>query len=309
MGGCVPSLLLFAELNRQGRRGASMPRARSPTSKKAETLYHKGMSLVDIAEKLDVPPGTVRRWKSTQKWDETPAKTKSERSESKKRTREKKIERSEKDDGNPKRKGGGQPGNVNGCGPHNGGPYGNKNALKHGGYSQTYWDSLEDEEQAFIEDKQDDEEQMLIDQITLYSVRERRIMKAINKYRQLENKKDTGTGQYVASITTFENKRRFADKSEEQEYKDRIAVKVQNGDRLPGDPYNVTTGTASTIDLITRLERELTSVQRSKNSAIDSLIKLRLERQKLQGDTRGNDLVRAWAAAVMKKRGAGDVAE
>lgn len=289
-----------------------MPRARSPTSKKAETLYHKGMSLVDIAEKLDVPPGTVRRWKSTQKWDEKSTKAKSERSDSKKpkkRTREKKTERSEKDEGKAKRKGGGQPGNVNACGSHKGAPAGNKRHLIHGGYSQTYWDSLDEDEKAFIEEQQEDEEQMLIDQITLYSIRERRIMKAINKYRALENKKDNGTGQYVSSITTFENKRKFSDKDEEQEYKDRIAVKVKNGDRLPGDQYNVTTGTTSTIDLIARLEKELTSVQRSKNSAIDSLIRLRLERQKLQGDTRGNDLVRAWASAVMKKRGAGDGTE
>lgn len=286
-----------------------MPRARSPTSKKAETLYHKGMSLVDIAEKLDVPSGTVRRWKSTQKWDESAAKTKTERSESKKpkkRTREKKTERSEKDERKTKRKAGGQPGNVNGCGPQKSGPVGNKNAMKHGGYSKIYWDSLDEDEQAFIEDKQNDEEQMLIDQITLYSIRERRIMKAINKYRRLENKKESGAGQYVSSIITQESKRKFRDEEEEVEYEERIAEKVSAGDRLPGDPYTVQTLTAATIDQIARLERELTSVQRSKNSAIDSLIKLRLERQKLQGDTRGNDLVRAWAAAVMKKRGAAD---
>jgi len=286
-----------------------MPRARSPTSKKAETLYHKGMSLVDIAEKLDVPPGTVRRWKSTQKWDEVPTKTKTERSESKrpkKRTKEKKTERSEKDEGNPKKKGGGQPGNVNACGTHKGGF---QNALKHGGYSQIYWDQLDDDEKAFLEEQQEDEEKMLIDQITLYSIRERRIMKAINKYRKLEEKKDTGPGQYVSSITTSETKRKFKTKEDSDDYKERIAKKVECGDRLPGDPYSVTTGTAATIDLISRLEKELTSVQRSKNAAIDSLIKLRLERQKLQGDTRGNDLVRAWAAAVMKKRGADDGTE
>ncbi len=283
-----------------------MPRARSPTSKKAETLYHKGMSLVDIAEKLDVPPGTVRRWKSTQKWDDSSPKTKTERSDSqkpKKRTREKKSERSEKEEGKPKRKGGGQPGNVNACGPHKGD---HRNALKHGGYSQTYWDSLDEDEQAFIEERQEDEEQMLLDQITLYSIRERRIMKAINKYRKLENKKESGPGQYVSSIVTHENKRKFKDNDEKAEYEKRIAIKVKTGDRLPGDQYSVQTMTTATIDQIARLEKELTTVQRSKNSAIDSLIRLRLERQKLQGDTRGNDLVRAWASAVMKKRGAAD---
>lgn len=46
-----------------------MPRSRSPDSIRAEELYKTGMSLVDIARKLEKPEGTVRRWKSTQKWD------------------------------------------------------------------------------------------------------------------------------------------------------------------------------------------------------------------------------------------------
>lgn len=46
-----------------------MARSRSPDSIEAEKLYHSGMSLVDIARKLGKPEGTVRRWKSTQKWD------------------------------------------------------------------------------------------------------------------------------------------------------------------------------------------------------------------------------------------------
>ena len=45
-----------------------MARARSPNSIKAEELFHKGWRLIDIAKELDVPEGTVRRWKSTQKW-------------------------------------------------------------------------------------------------------------------------------------------------------------------------------------------------------------------------------------------------
>lgn len=45
-----------------------MARSRSPDSIEAEKLYHRGMSLVDIAKKLGKPEGTVRRWKSTQVW-------------------------------------------------------------------------------------------------------------------------------------------------------------------------------------------------------------------------------------------------
>ena len=45
--------------------------ARSPNEKaeKARELYKGGMKLVEIASQLDVPPGTVRRWKSTYHWD------------------------------------------------------------------------------------------------------------------------------------------------------------------------------------------------------------------------------------------------
>lgn len=35
----------------------------------ARTLYLKGLKLVDISKRLDLPEGTVRRWKSTYKWD------------------------------------------------------------------------------------------------------------------------------------------------------------------------------------------------------------------------------------------------
>ncbi len=45
--------------------------ARSPNEKaeKAHELYKGGMKLVEIASQLDVPAGTVRRWKSTYDWD------------------------------------------------------------------------------------------------------------------------------------------------------------------------------------------------------------------------------------------------
>lgn len=65
---------------------------------------------MDIARQLDLPEGTVRRWKSTHHWE-------SERSDNK-------NERSEK-------KRGGQPGNKNATGPP-----GNKNAEKYGFFSK-----------------------------------------------------------------------------------------------------------------------------------------------------------------------------
>ena len=75
----------------------------------AKALYLKGLKLIDISKQLDLPEGTVRRWKSTYKWD-------NERSD-------KESERSDKNIG-------AQPGNKNASG--HGAPKKNSNAEKHG---------------------------------------------------------------------------------------------------------------------------------------------------------------------------------
>lgn len=61
-----------------------MSAKKNPLSDKAYELYKHGMKLVDIATELNVPPGTVRRWKSTHNWDGERSETKSERSGKKK---------------------------------------------------------------------------------------------------------------------------------------------------------------------------------------------------------------------------------
>lgn len=88
-----------------------MPKQRNEKSIEAERMYHEGMKLVDIAEKLGLPPGTIRRWKSSYKWDVE-------------------SERSDKIKANVRKKGG-QPNNKNATGPP-----GNHNAVKHGLFSK-----------------------------------------------------------------------------------------------------------------------------------------------------------------------------
>lgn len=88
-----------------------MPKQRNEKSIEAERLYRKGMKLVDIAAKLGLPPGTIRRWKSSYKWDAE-------------------SERSDKLKANVRKKGG-QPNNKNATGPP-----GNHNAVKHGLFSK-----------------------------------------------------------------------------------------------------------------------------------------------------------------------------
>ena len=56
---------------------------KNPLADKAYEMYRQGMKLVDIASALDVPPGTVRRWKSTHGWDSERSEKESERSATK----------------------------------------------------------------------------------------------------------------------------------------------------------------------------------------------------------------------------------
>ena len=49
-------------------------------AEEARKMYEAGKKLVEIAQALGVPPGTVRRWKSTYKWDGERSDLKSERS-------------------------------------------------------------------------------------------------------------------------------------------------------------------------------------------------------------------------------------
>lgn len=283
----MPPGFVLSEKNTK-REVVAVPRARSLDSIEAEKLFHDGMALVDIAKKLGKPEGTVRRWKSTQKWEESSKKKEGERSQKK-----------EKEKTNA-RKRGGQPGNKNCKGKQNakghGAPPGTQNALKHGGYSAVYWDTLDDEEKELIETMPQDEEEMLLNQIMLFTVRERRIMKAINKY------KDAKGGVYVSGVTKFEEKRTFKDDAEKELYESRVLDKVNKGDRLPGEHYSMQTMTASTADLVARLEKELTSVQAQKTKAVDALAKLRMEKRKEAGESKGNELVRTWAESVIKAR-------
>lgn len=259
-----------------------MARARSPNSIEAEEMYKSGMKLVDIAKKLDVPASTVRRWKSTQNWDGD--------------TKKKKSERSPKKKANARHRGG-QLGNKNAVG-NKGGPLkpGDKIAEKHGAYSSVYWDVLDESEKDMIEDIPMDEEMLLIEQIQLFAVRERRIMAAINKYRNMNGEVS------LFGFTRTEDKRAFKSDEDKQLYEERIEEKVASGDRLPGNTYNMMTNMENKDNMIARLEKELSTVQSKKTKAIEALAKLRLEKQKIAGESKGNEVVRAWAEAVVKAR-------
>lgn len=142
-----------------------MARAPDERIEQAKKMYLKGQKLVEIASQLNLPEGTVRRWKCTHKWD-------SERSD-------KKSERSE-------RKKGGQPGNKNATGPP-----GNKNAIKTGEFETLFFDALNPDEKRLIELVQPDKEQLLLQEIRLLTVRERRMLQRIETLRSIEEQSET----------------------------------------------------------------------------------------------------------------------
>lgn len=67
-----------------------MARAPDQRVQQAEAMFHDGKKLVEIANELNLPEGTVRRWKSTYKWVSERSKNNSERSEKKANVRKEK---------------------------------------------------------------------------------------------------------------------------------------------------------------------------------------------------------------------------
>ena len=116
-----------------------MARAPDPRIEQAKVMYLNGARLVEIAASLNLPEGTVRRWKCTHRWDSERSDKKNERSKKKKR--------------------GAQPGNTN----SSGGPPGNKKAEKYGFFSKY----LPEETVSIIQEMPKDPLDILWDQIQI----------------------------------------------------------------------------------------------------------------------------------------------
>ena len=165
------------------------------------------------------------------------------------------------------RKRGGQPGNTNAVGNRGGGaPLGNNNAVRHGGYSAIR--HLTAEELEMMAMMPTDCKELLQDEIRLFSIRERRLMKMIAWA------KSSADGLLKISANRAEDLREFADDEEQRLYEQRIAVQ---GSRLPGHPYSLTTTFESTDTVILRLEECLTRCQQQRQKAIEFLIRLNAE--------------------------------
>lgn len=107
-----------------------MARAPDPKAAQAKEMFLAGKKLIEIAETLGVPEGTVRSWKNRYGWANATL---------------------QKPKRNVARKRGGQPGNKNAVGHGGTGPPGNKNAVTHGTYETIYLQALPEEERAIFD--------------------------------------------------------------------------------------------------------------------------------------------------------------
>lgn len=165
---------------------------------------------------------------------------------------------------------------------------GNQNDFKHGGYATILFDTLDEIEHSMINQMQPDEEQLLIDEINLLTVRERRILKRIDDAKKAPFA--------ISSTVRSESKRAFDSKEDEALYNELIRKKIDSGERLPGRDYKITTETEGSYSIILKLEEALTRCQAQKKKAIDSLSLIR----QANGMSKGSGLADDWIASVME---------
>lgn len=248
---------------------------------KAYKDYLKGMKYKEIAEKYGVSLSAVKSWASRY-WKKEGCSQKEKKLQPKK----KKVATR----GAPK-------GNRNAAGNKGGAaPKKNKNAIKTGEFETLFFDALEPEEKQLIGSMPTDKENLLMQEIQLLTVRERRMLKRIENIR--ESVDSLVSAEYAEDKTLVQGmtlvKRQFG---------------IEKGKKTDLKEYQ------GKLGQIQAIEDALTRVQARKQKAIDSLhhfgfddarlevemIKLSMEKQKLESSSDGNELVDDWIEAVMEK--------
>lgn len=254
---------------------------------KGYTLYKKGMKYQEIADNLGVSLSAVKSWASRY-WKKEKVATRAARKVATKRG--KKVATKPARRGAPL-------GNVNAVGNTGGAPPQNQNAVKHGGYASLWASSLTDAERAAIEQSAGmDEELVLAEEIAMLSIREARLLERIQFYSKPENK------MAVQFIQRSNDKRDFkrldGDEAQEaddkKEYIERQDAKTEAGERLPGTAVHIVTGTEGSYQVVERLERLLTEVQRQKARAVQLLSDIRAKK-----GTGKSETVDDWIASVL----------
>jgi uncharacterized protein YjcR len=146
-----------------------LARAPDARAEQAKELFLSGKKLIEISEALGVPEGTVRSWKNRYGWEGNANAT----------LRKPKC--------NVAKRKGGQPGNKNAIGNRGGAaPENNKNAVTTGEFETLLFDCLEPDELQLVAAVPTDKERLLLQEIQLLTVRERRMLKRIEDLRDCD---------------------------------------------------------------------------------------------------------------------------
>ena len=216
--------------------------------------YKAGLSYKEIAEKHNVSESTVkswasRHWNNDKKIQAARRKSKKSQLKGKKSCNQKGEKKSQKDAAKPR---GAPLGNKNAAGNNGGAPKGSKNALKHGGYSVVKWDELTEEERAMAESMEDtDTEDNLHEEVVLYTIRERRILRAIQSLKEVNI---NGSVEISTNINVF---------------------KVGSGPNAEIRNSTTSKNLERAEIAVLRLERQLTSVQKAKARTLQTLDEVR----------------------------------
>lgn len=173
-----------------------MARAPDPKAAQAKEMFLAGKKLIEIAETLGVPEGTVRCWKNRYGWGNAAL---------------------QKDKCNVAKKRGGQPGNKNAVGHGGTGPPGNKNAVTTGEFETLLFDWLDLDERRLADAVPADKEQLLLQEIRLLTVREHRMLKRIDDLQKSEEY--FNNGELAEGMTMVSRKQGF-DKGKLTDLKD-----------------------------------------------------------------------------------------
>ncbi len=144
-----------------------MARERNPNRDKALEIYREHGGKItnrEIANLLGEDEKVIAVWKGRDKWNVV--------QHSKKRCTTKKK--------------GGQPGNKNAVGHGGTGPPRNKNAVTTGEFEALLFDYLDPEEKKLVAAVPNDKEKLLLQEIQLLTIRERRMLKRIEDLRQAD---------------------------------------------------------------------------------------------------------------------------
>lgn len=236
--------------------------ARAPDSRmeQAKQMYLSGKKLVEIADFLGIPEGTVRSWKNRYQWDASTA------------TLQKKKR-------NVVKKRGGQPGNKNAEG--HGAPSENKNAVTTGEFETLFFDCLEEKECRLAASIPEDKYRLLLQEIQLLTIREHRMLIRIEWIKKsmdcFEN------GKEVEGMTLVSRK-----------------VGTEKGKKTDLKEYQGKLGQIQSIEeALTRVQaRKQRAIEALHRFGLDEAL-LKLKMDEAERESVGNEVVDDWIAMVM----------